>query len=300
MRDLGGMVGAGGRTLKQGLVYRSAKVSGATAGDIDALSTSLGIRTIIDLRGRAGESNAIREKYPVVKDAAAVVDAKQCTHPVKYINRDIYNSMGKRIGRIGVAGLLLGYSLVKFIGLFKAWSPWPVRGWLGALMGRMQYYTLTYTLCRARDGFGGLYFDMAHKNPVKVAQAIRTIAAPENLPALFHCTSGKDRTGITAALLLSAVGVQRKDIVEDYHASHAFGMSREHIQDVIGVAEDEIVPASWLHDDAPIVMLLGAKRASIERFLDLIDSEYGSTEAYLDAVGLDASWRSELQSRWLE
>ena len=35
-------------------------------------------------------------------------------------------------------------------------------------------------------------------------------------PILFHCTAGKDRTGVAAALILKALGVSREDIVEDY------------------------------------------------------------------------------------
>jgi protein-tyrosine phosphatase len=38
----------------------------------------------------------------------------------------------------------------------------------------------------------------------------------DNVPILFHCSAGKDRTGIASALLLSALGVDRKDIFDDY------------------------------------------------------------------------------------
>lgn len=37
-----------------------------------------------------------------------------------------------------------------------------------------------------------------------------------NAPLLFHCSAGKDRTGIAAALILSALGVEKKTIMEDY------------------------------------------------------------------------------------
>ncbi|WP_230482084.1 tyrosine-protein phosphatase [Sphingomonas sp. Leaf21] len=39
-------------------------------------------------------------------------------------------------------------------------------------------------------------------------------------PLAFHCTAGKDRTGVAAALLLSALGVPRATIVEDYLLSN--------------------------------------------------------------------------------
>ena len=40
-------------------------------------------------------------------------------------------------------------------------------------------------------------------------------------PILFHCTAGKDRTGVAAALILKALGVSREDIVEDYLLTNA-------------------------------------------------------------------------------
>ena len=38
-------------------------------------------------------------------------------------------------------------------------------------------------------------------------------------PVLFHCTSGKDRTGILAAILLNVLGCSTEDIIGDYNAS---------------------------------------------------------------------------------
>ena len=51
-----------------------------------------------------------------------------------------------------------------------------------------------------------------------VALAVRTIleAAASGRTVLFHCTEGKDRTGLMAALLLSTLGASREDILDDY------------------------------------------------------------------------------------
>lgn len=150
----------------------------------------------------------------------------------------------------------------------------------------------------AVDGFGGLYFEMCHKNPQAVSTALRICADAARQPVLFHCTSGKDRTGVTAALLLSAVGVPRDLIVGDYHESHQFGLSSEHITQTLGVAQDEQVPDSWLRTDE-MLMLLGAPKASLLRFFELLEAEYGTTEAYLDSIGCDEVWRTELEARWV-
>ena len=42
------------------------------------------------------------------------------------------------------------------------------------------------------------------------------IADPANMPVLFHCSAGKDRTGVISALLLYALGADRKTMMEDY------------------------------------------------------------------------------------
>ena len=36
------------------------------------------------------------------------------------------------------------------------------------------------------------------------------------VPVLFHCTAGKDRTGIASALILTALGVDKTTIISDY------------------------------------------------------------------------------------
>ena len=50
----------------------------------------------------------------------------------------------------------------------------------------------------------------------KLAETVTTLAEPENLPAVFHCTAGKDRTGILAAILLGVLGVDEGQIMDDY------------------------------------------------------------------------------------
>jgi len=48
------------------------------------------------------------------------------------------------------------------------------------------------------------------------AAAARLLAAPGGVPAMFHCTAGKDRTGWLAAIVLTALGVDHREVVADY------------------------------------------------------------------------------------
>jgi protein-tyrosine phosphatase len=54
-----------------------------------------------------------------------------------------------------------------------------------------------------------------------IATVFHTFGDPEAYPIYFHCTFGRDRTGVVGALLLSALGVSRQDIVADYMLSQA-------------------------------------------------------------------------------
>jgi protein tyrosine/serine phosphatase len=46
--------------------------------------------------------------------------------------------------------------------------------------------------------------------------ALTMVADPQSYPLVFHCTAGKDRTGVLAALVLDILGVRPEVIVEDY------------------------------------------------------------------------------------
>ncbi|MCL1814392.1 MAG: tyrosine-protein phosphatase [Treponema sp.] len=59
--------------------------------------------------------------------------------------------------------------------------------------------------------------------PVEAAPRYRVffslLADPDNTPILFHCSAGKDRTGLASALILHALGAGRETIMEDYLCS---------------------------------------------------------------------------------
>ena len=55
----------------------------------------------------------------------------------------------------------------------------------------------------------------------ELGHILQIISDPDNLPLLFHCTAGKDRTGITAAILLLALGVSETTTIADYTLSNA-------------------------------------------------------------------------------
>ncbi len=53
-----------------------------------------------------------------------------------------------------------------------------------------------------------------------IADSLNILAESDNLPAVFHCTAGKDRTGILASVLLGILGVDHNQIMADYNLTN--------------------------------------------------------------------------------
>lgn len=95
-------------------------------------------------------------------------------------------------------------------------------------------------------------------------------------PTLFHCTAGKDRAGFAAALVLLAVGVPEKIVIEDYMKTNKY--TEETIQDYI----NKINLYSLGSVDAEILRpLLGVEERFIRAALDEIKQKYGNVENFI-------------------
>ena len=108
----------------------------------------------------------------------------------------------------------------------------------------------------------------------EAAEAIHAIASAET-GVLFCCTAGKDRTGVIAALLLSACGVDRQLIIEDYVVSRYYNQKR---------LERYLVEHP--ETDRRIVL---ANETSMERFLELFAEHCGGIEQYFEQSGLSTA-----------
>lgn len=105
----------------------------------------------------------------------------------------------------------------------------------------------------------------------EIFHLLRTTQAP----VVLHCTAGKDRTGVAAALLLAALGVAREDVIADYALS-------DRVTDFEGlVAQGN----SWrfLRDLSPAVRapLFASEPGFIVAMLECVEERHGSIEQYL-------------------
>lgn len=85
-------------------------------------------------------------------------------------------------------------------------------------------------------------------------------------PVLFHCSAGKDRTGFGAALLLSALGVDRALVMHDYLLSNRY----------LAGKYDAAVAANPI-----LAPLVAAESVYLQAALDVIDTEFGGMDEYL-------------------
>lgn len=80
---------------------------------------------------------------------------------------------------------------------------------------------LLSTLFDLPDTSEELYRHLIERCGPGIVAVLDELARPGALPALVHCMVGKDRTGLTVALLLDLLGVDRPTILADYVASNA-------------------------------------------------------------------------------
>lgn len=118
---------------------------------------------------------------------------------------------------------------------------------------------------------------------------IRTIASADGA-VVVHCTAGKDRTGLVAALVLAAVGIERDVIVADYAATAA-NLSGEWTERMLRKVRRFRVPIT----DNLIEILSGSPPAMLIDTFDWLDCEHGGVLAYLEAAGVDGAARDRLR-----
>lgn len=71
-------------------------------------------------------------------------------------------------------------------------------------------------------GLAGMYRHVFDQRAPQLAEVVRALLEDDGLPAVIGCAAGKDRTGVTIALLLDIAGVPTEVIVEDYALSAGY------------------------------------------------------------------------------
>ena len=145
----------------------------------------------------------------------------------------------------------------------------------------------------ARVVLSELYVHMLDIGAPALSEAFRTLAQSENLPAVFHCAAGKDRTGVLAAMVLSTIGVADHVIVADY------AISGTNMAELIERLKRDRPEALTAMNDQPSAYLAAPPEA-MDRLLTHVNSEYGSMTGYVKSIGIDADVIEALTSVLLD
>lgn len=134
-----------------------------------------------------------------------------------------------------------------------------------------------------------LYIKLLENNKAEFAQALRIMSGYKEDCVIFNCTAGKDRTGVTAMLLLILAGVDHEVIIADYSASEAnmketFQRQKEQmLQRGIEVPE----------------CAFQSRPEQMAETLKALDSKYGTADAYINTLGLKSEEISCLKQKLL-
>jgi protein-tyrosine phosphatase len=106
-------------------------------------------------------------------------------------------------------------------------------------------------------------------------------------PLVFHCTAGKDRTGFAAALILSALGVSREDIMADYLLTNQL-----------------YKPPAMVGGEAPPEVRAAVRRVQadyLQASLGVVEADFGGMDNYLNkGIGLSANDLKHLEYLYLK
>ena len=142
-------------------------------------------------------------------------------------------------------------------------------------------------------------YDYAIESAGQYAKILRRIVAGD-LPAVEHCTAGKDRTGVFSAILLTALGVPRKTVIQDYVLTNQYLLA----PDAIETTSADLQRAFGLPeppDPATLKTIMTAKPETLEATFDKIDTTYGSFDNYLrDALKMSDADLAMIRQRLLE
>ena len=134
------------------------------------------------------------------------------------------------------------------------------------------------SLPSARKAFGKLFLALADK---------------KDLPALFHCTTGKDRTGWAAAALLTLLGVPKDTVYADFLRSNDYIIPayKKAIDAFVAAGGDPSIPGS----------ILGVKKEYLDAAFDEMEKKYGSIEGYFaEGLGIDATRQAAIRDLYLD
>ncbi len=138
-----------------------------------------------------------------------------------------------------------------------------------------------------------LYKDMIIKYSDEYKKFFNEVKDPKSTPLVFHCTAGKDRTGVASALLLYILGVDKKTIEKEYELTNYYRKNNNKEYETMMIS-------NGISEDVAKI-LMGVKAKYIKAVFEEINKEYGSLDNYFtNELSVDATDKKKLRDFYLE
>jgi protein-tyrosine phosphatase len=146
------------------------------------------------------------------------------------------------------------------------------------------------------DGQAERYFENSYRDFVSLpsartsyARLFQLIADSDGAPLLFHCATGKDRTGWGTAALLLLLGVSEADVMEEYLLTNT---------DLLPMTQPWLDQFSRAGGDPRLLLpIVGVQASYLESALEEMRSSYGDIEGYFtQGLGLSAETVAKLRA----
>lgn len=178
-------------------------------------------------------------------------------------------------------------------GMTRRWTPVFAASDYGPEQIALRYKAYTRS---GTEGFVAAYRDiLTHAGPAfgEVGRWLASEEAMEGQGCVFHCTAGKDRTGLLAALLLLLAGVENEAVAEEYALTDVgLASLRE------GFVERLMRHPSLNGDEVGVRNMVSSKRENMLASLEMLEQEFGGCEVYLtERCGLTEEELARLRDR---
>ena len=144
---------------------------------------------------------------------------------------------------------------------------------------------------QAREQTVQFYQDAVTTNVLSLTGIINKIVDSDE-PVLYHCSAGKDRTGIVSAIILSILNVDRQTIVNEYLLSNYY--RRDKTEKTLGKAKlAKIIKPKM--DLKAIEVFITVDESFINATFSAIDKQYGGIDKFIESqLGIDGKKRMEI------
>ncbi len=236
-RELGGYVMNDGRKIRRGLLLRCGTLSRASDNDLSVLHDVYHVAHTFDYR-----TNHEQTISPDRNIQGSDYISLPCIDP----NNDIYQGteFAEKAGRPGFLDFVVEYSFCEE----------------AKMLSRLVYSNLV----------------ISEYTQLQYGTFLNYAAKDEDGALLWHCSQGKDRTGLAAAFLLYILGASRDLIIKDFDYSNVY------YSELLADIRQKVIDIGGSEKELDVVdALIGASTRRFIDALDLIEHEYGSMDDYV-------------------